>query len=167
MGENALIAPPVRSMIRLGLCLALCAAIAGLGGRATASQIPTWYASLAKPPWTPPNFVFPLAWGILYLLIALSLWRLWDRAVPSPARTRALRLFVGQLVLNAIWSPIFFGLHAIWSGFAILLAICAILAATIFQSAKADRASAMLLAPYFAWLCYAGALNGAILILNR
>ncbi len=166
MDKSAPATPRGLSIIRLTLCLALCAAIAAIGGWTTAAQIPAWYASLAKPSWMPANSIFPLAWSILYLLIAISLWRLWDRASVSPARTLALRLFLAQLALNAVWSPIFFGLHAIWLGLAIIVALIATLAATIVQSAGVDRLATVLLAPYFAWLCYAAALNGAIAVMN-
>ncbi|MEJ0095873.1 MAG: TspO/MBR family protein [Methylocella sp.] len=155
-----------RSIPRLGACLVLCAGVAAIGGLATVPQIGGWYAGLAKPPWTPPNSVFPIAWSILYFLMALSLWRLWDRATPSIPRRRALSLFMAQLALNAMWSPIFFGLHAISAGLAIILALVVLVAATILQSAKTDRLAAILLIPYLVWVCYAMTLNVAIAALN-
>ena len=155
------------SILRLILCLALCAAIAAIGGLATAPQIPGWYAGLAKPAWTPPNLAFPIAWSILYTLIGVALWRLWDRARRPGAHRRALILLLVHLALNASWSPVFFGLHAIRAGLAIIILMIATLAAAMAHSAKADRLATWLLAPYFIWICYAAALNGAIAWLNR
>jgi benzodiazapine receptor len=127
------------SILRLILCFALCAAIAAIGGLATAPQIPGWYAGLTKPSWTPPNLAFPIAWSILYTLIGVALWRLWDRARRSEARRLALVLLLIHLAFNASWSPAFFGLHAIRAGLAIVIVMVATLAATMTQSAKADK----------------------------
>ncbi|VFU11021.1 TspO/MBR family protein [Methylocella tundrae] len=166
MKDAPLLTGAARSLFRLVACFALCYAIAAIEGAATAPQISGWYATLAKPAWTPPNLAFPIAWTILYGLMAIALWRLWDRAPPSAARRRALILFLVQLALNASWSPVFFGLHAIWAGFAIILLLVGTLAATMWQSAKADRIAAFLLAPYLAWISFAAALNGAVALLN-
>lgn len=157
---------PARSLTRLAVCLALCAAIALAGGLSTAPQIPGWYASLTKPSWTPPNAVFPIVWPILYAMIAFALWRLWDRAGRSAARDGALALLVANLALNALWSPVFFAAHEIGAGLAIILFMIVTLAATILRAANADRPASLLLVPYFAWICFAAALNGAIAQLN-
>ena len=96
-----------RPAVALVACVLLVAAIASLGAIAPPGA---WYAGLAKPPFNPPNWVFGPAWTTLYLMIAVATWRLW-RAPASPARTRALRLNGVQLALNALWTPIFFGLQ--------------------------------------------------------
>ena len=143
----------------------LCAAVASLGSVVTAPQIPAWYAGLAKPSWTPPNAAFPVAWTILYIMMALALWRLWDH-VPSPVRNRAITLFLIQLALNAIWSPVFFGLHAVRSGLVIIVFLFLALAMTIAAAARTDRVAALLLVPYLLWVCYATTLNMGIVALN-
>lgn len=84
----------VSSVVRLLVCLGLCLAIGYVGSRFTFSEIPTWYARLNKPFWTPPPAVFPVAWTSLYILMAISLWRLWDRAPSSPIRRQAIQLFL-------------------------------------------------------------------------
>lgn len=152
--------------VRLLACLALVAVVAAIGGAVTSPAIPGWYRSLAKPAWTPPDAAFPVAWTILYLLMALALWRLWDRAPPSPQRRTAIGLFLGQLALNAIWSPVFFGLHAPLPGLVIVLALVVTLALTIRAAFRVDRAAGWLLVPYLAWVCYASSLNAAIVALN-
>lgn len=156
----------LRSWTRLAVCLALCAAAGVLGSLATTPEILTWYAGLDKPAWTPPNIAFPIAWTLLYLMMAVAWWRLWDRAPASPARSRAIALFLVQLLLNAAWSPLFFGRHAITGGLAVIVLLAVALAALLPAAFRADRASGWLLAPYLAWVCYAAALNAAIAAMN-
>ncbi|MFS8036113.1 TspO/MBR family protein [Xanthobacter sp. AM11] len=160
------LSPCAVSRLRLLGCLALVALVAVLGSMVTAPAIAGWYQNLAKPAWTPPNAAFPVAWTVLYLLMAVALWRLWDRAPPGPARRRAIALFLAQLLLNAAWSPVFFGLHAIIAGLAVILALVAVLAAAVMAAFRADRIAGALLVPYLAWVCYASTLNAAIAILN-
>ncbi|MFG1462757.1 TspO/MBR family protein [Xanthobacter sp. DSM 24535] len=155
-----------RSVLRFLACLALVAVVSFIGATSTYPQIPTWYATLAKPGWTLPNAAFPIAWTLLYLMMAVCLWRLWDRVAPSPARHRAILLFLLQLALNAIWSPVFFGLNAIWPGFLIILVLLVALAATLRACFKVDALAGWLLVPYMMWGCYAASLNGAIAVLN-
>lgn len=157
---------PGPSLLRLLLCAALVAGVSAVGGAITAGQIPTWYAGLAKPGWTPPNLAFPLVWTTLYALMAISLWRLWDRAPEGPQRRRAIGLFLVQLALNGIWTPVFFGLHAVAAGLVVLLALIGAVGATLWAALKADRVAGWLLIPYLPWLLYAVSLNGAILVLN-
>lgn len=156
------------SALRLVACFALCFAVAVAGALVTRPEIPTWYVFLAKPSWTLPNWVFPVAWNILYALMAISLWRLWERAREGATDgSYALALFVAQLALNAAWSPIFFGFHAIRAGLAVIVAIAIALTATIIVAFRVDRLAAWLLVPYLGWTLYAGSLNAAIVMLNR
>jgi len=152
--------PCAVSRLRLLACLAL------VGVVAPPPAIPGWYQGLQKPAWTPPNAAFPIAWTILYILMALSLWRLWDKVAPSPARRTAIGLFLGQLALNALWSPVFFGLHAPVAGLVIILALIVVLALAVRAAFRLDRAAGGLLVPYLAWVCYASTLNTAIVLLN-
>ncbi|MFG1379396.1 TspO/MBR family protein [Xanthobacter autotrophicus] len=160
------VSPCAVSRLRLLACLALVGVVAAMGGAVTAPAIPGWYQGLHKPAWTPPNAAFPIAWTILYILMALSLWRLWDKVAPSPARRTAIGLFLGQLALNAVWSPIFFGLHAPVAGLAIILALIVVLVLALRAAFPLDRAAGWLLVPYLAWVCYASTLNAAIVLLN-
>ncbi|MEZ0212836.1 MAG: TspO/MBR family protein [Xanthobacteraceae bacterium] len=154
------------SFFRLVVALGLCLGVGALGSLATTPKIPTWYAGLAKPSFTPPDAAFPLVWTLLYIAMAITLWRLWDRFEPSPTRTRALRAFGVQLALNALWSPVFFGLEAIGWALAVILALWVAIAATIAATWPLDRLGAVLLAPYLVWVSYATALNLAILTMN-
>lgn len=156
----------LRSAVRLLLCIGLCIAIGFVGSRFTISEIPTWYARLNKPAWTPPPVVFPIVWTTLYVLIGISLWRLWDRASPSPERRRALQLFALQLVLNAVWTPVFFGLHATGLAMAIIVLLLLAITALIVVSRRVDGVAALLLVPYLAWVAYASTLNAGVVLLN-
>lgn len=152
-------------MIALAIALVVCFAVAAIGAKVTAPQIPTWYAGLNKPSWTPPRLAFPIVWPILYFLMAIAVWRFWE-APPSSLRTTVLLLFAAQLALNAIWSPIFFGAHGILSGLVVIVILDVCLAATIIVGFDVDRVAAFLLIPYLAWTAFATALNARIWMLN-
>lgn len=157
--------PDGKSLITLAIALAVCFAIAALGAKATAPQIPTWYAGLQKPAWTPPRIAFPIVWPILYFMMAVAVWRLWE-AAPSELRTATLALFAFQLTLNAIWSPIFFSWHSILGGLIVILLLDVALAATVVLAFQVDRIAAVLLLPYIAWSLFATALNARIWTMN-
>jgi benzodiazapine receptor len=154
-----------RRWIALAVWLAMVAVVALLGSVVTLPKIPTWYAGLAKPSFTPPNAVFGPVWTILYVMMAVAVWRITFEA--GRERTRAVVLFAIQLGLNALWSPVFFGLEAPKLGLAVICALLVSLAITMSAFLRIDRLAAFLLAPYLAWVCYATALNAAIVALNR
>ncbi len=155
-----------RSIAVLLAALALSALVAAAGGLVTTPEIPTWYAGLAKPAWTPPNWAFPVAWNILYLLMALALWRLVVHAAPGPDRRLAITAYFVQLALNAAWSPIFFKWHLIGVGLAAIVALWLAIAVTMRAAWRVDRPAAWLLVPYLAWVTYATTLNAGLLALN-
>ena len=150
--------------LMLAFWLAVVAAVALAGSSVTLPKIPTWYAGLAKPSFTPPNAVFGPVWTVLYTMMAVAVWRV--GAASDPARTKAVALFVAQLALNAAWSQAFFGFEAPALGLAVIGALLLSLAATMVAFWRIDRAAGALLAPYLAWVCYATALNAAIVALN-
>jgi tryptophan-rich sensory protein len=155
-----------RSFFRLIGCLGLCLSVAIASGSVTYPEIPTWYAALTKPSWTPPNWLFPLVWSVLYPTMGVTLWLLWDRAPDTASRRAAITLFLLQLVLNAAWSPVFFGLHQARAALIIIVLLAAAIAATIVAAWRAQRTAAWLLGPYFAWVVYATTLNAGIVALN-
>jgi benzodiazapine receptor len=140
------------------LSLAVFAALVALAAYSGASFPPgPWYASLTKPAWTPPDWLFAPVWTALYVLVALAGWRLWRRT--SGRFTPALALWGVQLALNAAWSWIFFGLRR--PGWALLdvtlLFFCAL--AFIWSTRRDSPVSAALFLPYALWLVFAAALN--------
>jgi benzodiazapine receptor len=143
--------------------LALCFAVAGIGGWVTANSVESWYPTLAKPGFTPPDRVFGPVWSVLYAMMALAAWLVWRRVGWSH---RALGLFVAQLALNLAWSVLFFGLQRVGAALAEILLLLALIAATTFAFWRVDRRAGLLLAPYLLWVGYASLLNGAIWLMN-
>ncbi len=140
--------------------------LAGITGSLfTISQIQTWYPTLIKPPLNPPAWLFGPVWTILYLLMGVALYLIWQSN--SKDKKRALWLFAVQLILNAIWSPIFFGAHAIGSALAIIVLMWAAIVMTILIFKKISKPAAALLVPYIAWVSFATYLNFALWWLNR
>ena len=150
----------------LALFVVVTLAIGGLGGLATASSVTTWYATLNKPGFTPPNAVFGPAWTVLYLLMAISAWRVWRRPGPEPMRRKALRLWALQLALNFAWSFLFFGLRAPVVALVEVLVLLIAIAATLAASWRIDRVAGLLLAPYLAWTAFASLLTFEVWRLN-
>ena len=155
-----------KSIARLGLSLLLCLSVGTIEGLVTRPEIPTWYAGLIKPSWTPPPLLFPIAWTLLYILMAVSFWRLWDLPNRSAARTTAMIWFGVQLALNALWSPAFFGWHGTQAALAIIVGLLIAIAATMHAASRADRLAAWLLAPYLLWVAYATTINIGVLAMN-
>ncbi len=156
----------LKSAGRLVLCLLLCLGVGLLESFVTRPEIPVWYAALAKPWWTPPPVVFPIAWTLLYILMAISLWRLWDRVTPSAARASAIAWFFIQLALNAAWSPVFFGWHGIRTALVIIVGLLIGIVMTMIAASRADKSAAWLLAPYLLWVAYATTLNAGVVAMN-
>lgn len=124
-----------------------------------------WYAALHKPFFTPPAWVFGPAWTTLYLLMGVAAWRVWREAGFAGAKL-ALTLFFVQLVVNAAWSPIFFGLRRMDLAFPVIVALWLLIVATILTFDQHDRPAAWLMAPYLAWVTFASALNLALWRMN-
>jgi tryptophan-rich sensory protein len=147
------------------LCILLCQAAGLLGARWTVSEIPTWYATLRKPSFQPPNWIFGPVWTTLYLLMAIAAWLI-TQSPASSLRTVAVALFSVQLVLNFLWTPIFFGRHAIRWGLADIVFLWLFVAATILVFSRIRASAAWLMSPYWAWVTFATVLNAAIVRLN-
>lgn len=124
-----------------------------------------WYAALAKPSWNPPNWVFAPVWTCLYILMGIAAGLVWQRAGRRAARG-ALGLFLVQLLLNSAWSWLFFGLHQPALAFAELVILWIAIAATALAFWRWRPLAGWLLAPYLAWVSFAGALNFALWQLN-
>jgi tryptophan-rich sensory protein len=152
--------------IKLLASILLCLAVGAAGSVFTRQAIPTWYATLARPSFAPPNWLFAPVWTLLYILMGWVLYRLWQEAPPGSARTAGLRLFFLQLVLNGIWTPIFFGLRALWPAFVCILALLAVLVWMMRHLWRFDRLSSWLLSPYLLWVSFATVLTFAYARLN-
>lgn len=125
----------------------------------------TWYELLQKPTWTPPNWVFPIVWPILYAMMGTAAWLVWRMDTVSLSDYEFKWFFV-QLGLNAIWSWLFFGMHYISTGLAEILLLWIAIAFTLLLFWKKNWIAGLLLVPYLLWISYASALNFAIWQLN-
>ena len=155
-----------RDILKLVVSIVVCQGAGFIGSVFTTDAIPTWYAALEKPVFTPPNWLFFPAWVTLYFLMAVAAFLVWRRGLDSPGVRTALIVFLVQLVLNALWSVVFFGLESpVWGVVVILILWVAILA-TILLFSRISRAAALLLIPYILWVSFATALNISIWLLN-
>jgi benzodiazapine receptor len=156
---------PTRQTVVLIAFVAVCLTVGAIGGLATAPAIPTWYATLAKPSFNPPNWVFGPVWTALYILMAIAAWLVWRVSGWQRART-ALYLFFLQLTLNSVWSFIFFGFHRIGLALLVIVLLLAAIAVTAWAFRPHSRLAAILLLPYWAWVAFATVLNTALWRLN-
>lgn len=141
--------------------------IAGwIGSLATTPNIPTWYAGLAKPSFSPPNSVFPIVWTALYVLMGLAAWLVWRRPAPADHRRVALAAWAVQLALNVLWPVAFFGARSPLAGMVVIGFLLGAIVVTILAFRRVDGWATILLLPYLAWAGFATVLNGAILALN-
>ncbi len=157
-----------RSGTASGAALAGCIALCVVGGAASGLATPPgdWYASLAKPSWARPGWLFGPVWTALYAMMGVSAWRLWRMLGRAPGAGRSLVLFGAQLAFNFAWTPVFFGMRAPGAALAVIVVLWAFIAATIASSWRVDRAAGGLLVPYLAWVTFATALNAAIWRIN-
>jgi tryptophan-rich sensory protein len=125
-----------------------------------------WYALLAKPQWGPPNGWFGPVWTVLYVLMGTSAWLIWSERYHR-GRQAALAAYAIQLLLNALWAPIFFGARNIGAGLFVIVALWLAIAWTLREFAAVKPGAAWMLVPYFLWVTFAGALNFAIWKLNQ
>jgi tryptophan-rich sensory protein len=121
-----------------------------------------WYAGLAKPAFNPPNWIFAPVWTLLYVLIAVAGWRIFERHRGG----WPMKIWCVQLALNFLWSPAFFVAHRIGLALVVILLLLAATLAFIAAAWRQDRTAAWLFAPYAAWVAFASVLNGAIWLLN-
>lgn len=154
-----------KHLLVLLLFLAICFTAAGIGGAVTTPKIATWYATLAKPSWNPPNWVFGPVWSALYLGMAVAAWLVWRQGGFAAARV-PLILFGVQLALNVLWSCIFFGLEMPGRAFAEVLVLWAAIAATMVMFWRRSTVAGILFVPYLAWVSFASVLNFVIWRLN-
>ena len=151
----------------LGLVVSIvvCFGVAALGSRATDPNIDGWYAALRKPPWNPPNWVFGPVWSVLYLLMAVAAWLVWRRR--DFARVSLpLALFGVQLVLNGLWSVLFFGWHRPDLALIEIVFLWSAILATMLAFRRVVPLATRLLVPYLLWVSFAAVLNFTIWRMN-
>jgi benzodiazapine receptor len=156
----------LRQVLGLIIIISICFGVAWIGSFFTMPSIPNWYASLRKPNWTPPNWLFGPVWTFLYLSMAVAAWLVW-RCVGLLGAALPLALFGIQLGLNLAWSIIFFGLKNIGLAMLEIVLLWLAIAATTFAFWRVNVLAGWLFVPYLAWVTFAAVLNFSVWNMNR
>ena len=156
----------VRNLSALVAFVVLCELAGVIGSIFTISSIPTWYAVLRKPWFTPPNWLFGPIWLTLYFLMGISLYLVFESKRNKAKEKPALWAFGIQLFLNVLWSVLFFGMHYLLYGFIEIVLLWISIAVTIILFFKVSKVAAYLLLPYILWVTIAASLNYYVFILN-
>ena len=160
------------NMIRLNeipkliVSIVICQLAGLIGSVFTTASIPTWYLTLNKPFFTPPNWLFAPVWLTLYTLMGVAAFLVWRQGLKDRQVQRALTIFGVQLILNAFWSVAFFGLQSPVAGLIVIIMLWIAIVLTILWFLSISKPAGLLLMPYILWVSLAAALNVAIVILN-
>jgi len=154
-------------IIKLAISIGICLTIGFIGSIFTTSSIPTWYTTLEKPSFNPPNWVFAPVWTTLFILMGISAFLVWRVGLNETNVRVALIIFIIQLILNAFWSVAFFGLRSPIAGLIVIIVLWIAILLTILSSIKVSKLAGILLIPYILWVSFASILNVMIYILNR
>ncbi len=157
---------PLKDVLRFIISILICQAAGFIGSLFTSPSIPTWYASLKKPSFNPPNWVFFPVWTALFLLMGISLYILWTQALKDGKANIALIFFAVQLVLNILWSILFFGLKSPLFAFIEIIILWLAILLTILISFSVSKVAGLLLLPYILWVSFAAVLNFFLWKLN-
>ena len=154
-------------VLPLILSVGVCFLAAGIGSVFTTSAIDTWYTTLQKPFFNPPNWIFGPVWTLLYLMMGISLYIVWNTKNHANERRQGLKFFFVQLAFNVLWSMLFFGLKSPIAAFIVIIILWLAIYLTIRKFLRVSEFAGRLLMPYLAWVSFATILNLSIIILNR
>ena len=154
-------------ILRLVVACVVCLSVGLIGSLAVGGSFTTWYATIEKPAFTPPSWVFGPVWTILYVLMGVAAFLVWKKGLDQPAVKVALAWFLVQLALNASWTPVFFGLHRPDLALIVILLLWGALVVTMLCFVRVSRPATLLLVPYLLWVSVAAVLNASIWHLNR
>ncbi|HCF03959.1 TspO/MBR family protein [Flavobacterium sp.] len=153
---------------RIAIVVIICLAVGYLSGMVTRASITTWYPTLVKPSFNPPNWIFAPVWTSLYVMMGVAAGLIWNQITTKKAAvTKALQFFTIQLVLNALWSYLFFGLHNLMLATIEVVLLWLMIFETYSQFAKINKTASYLMLPYLAWVSFASVLTASIWWLNR
>jgi benzodiazapine receptor len=156
----------IKDISRLVVAIFVCQLAGIVGSVFTRASIPTWYATLQKPTFTPPNWLFAPVWFFLYLLMGIAAYLIWSKGIQNREVIIALSIFGIQLVLNMLWSFLFFKLQSPFYAFIEILILWLAILLTILYFLKISRIASFLLLPYIFWVSFAAVLNFYIWRLN-
>ena len=151
-------------IFKFAASIGVCQFAGTIGSIFTASTVSSWYPTLIKPNFSPPSWLFAPVWVLLYFLMGISLYLIWQNRARD--NQKSLIIFGIQLILNVFWSFLFFGLRSPLYGLIDILFLLAAIILTIALSFKISSYAAILLIPYLAWVCFATILNYSIITLN-
>lgn len=158
----------MQKIVRIATVVTTCMIVGYLSGMITRDSIVTWYPTLVKPIFNPPNWVFAPVWSLLYVMMGVSGGLIWTKLENDEVAVKAaFKLFVGQLALNAFWSYLFFGLHNPLLALIEILLLSLLIYETYTKFKVIDKLASILLLPYLAWVSFATILNASIWWLNR
>jgi tryptophan-rich sensory protein len=166
LGDGHVDAFKTRDVLGLLAAIFVCELAGVVGSIFTTPAIPTWYASLKKPSFNPPSWVFAPVWLTLYALMGIALFMVWRKSFSRLGAGRALGFFGVQLALNVLWSIVFFGMQSPLFGFVVIVLLWVAVLATMVLFYGISKGAGLLLLPYFLWGSFASVLNLSILILN-
>jgi tryptophan-rich sensory protein len=153
---------------RITVVVFICLIVGYVSGMVTRSSITTWYPTLIKPSFNPPNWIFAPVWTSLYIMMGIAAGLVWNQITSNKeAVTKALQFFTVQLVLNAMWSYLFFGLHNLMLASIEVVLLWLLIFETYTQFTKINKIAGYLLLPYLAWVSFASVLTFSIWWLNR
>lgn len=153
---------------RVAIVVVICLVVGYVSGMVTRTSITTWYPTLVKPSFNPPNWIFPPVWTSLYVMMGVAAGFIWNQITTQKAAvTKALQFFTIQLVLNALWSYLFFGLHNLMLATIEVVLLWLMIFETYSQFAKINKTASYLILPYLAWVSFASVLTASIWWLNR
>jgi translocator protein len=157
----------MQRILRIATVVFTCIAVGFLSAMVTKDNITTWYPTLIKPAFNPPNWVFEPVWSLLYVMMGVAGGMVWNRIDTDEALVKkAFLFFIAQLGLNALWSYLFFELHNPLLALIELILLWLVIFETFTHFKKIDKMAGMLLVPYLAWVSFAAVLNGSIWWLN-
>lgn len=156
----------MNSYLKLFISIFICLAIGGVSGYLTSNEIPTWYMTLNKPSFNPPNWIFAPVWTTLYILMGISFWLVWKSSTEEAVKNRAMVFFIIQLVLNFFWSIIFFSFHQLGFAMIEIVLMWIFILFSIISFYPISKAASYLLIPYICWVSFASVLNFAVWRLN-
>lgn len=155
-----------KDIIKLIVSIALCQLAGVVGSVFTTPAIPTWYAGLKKPFFTPPNWLFAPVWLTLFCLMGIALFLIWRKETRTREVKVALVIFAAQLIVNALWSIAFFGFQSPLAGLVVIVILWVLILLTVIYFFRVSGPAGWLLVPYIAWVSIALALNSSIFVLN-
>ncbi len=153
-------------IFKLIVSILICQGAGAIGALFTSPAISTWYTTIQKPSFNPPNWIFAPVWTLLFLLMGISLYFVWSRGLEDKKIKIAVFIFCVQLVLNIFWSFLFFGLQSPLYAFIGIVILWLAILLTIISFYKISKIAAYLLLPYILWVSFASVLNFSILIIN-